>query len=309
MENLRVSVIIPSYNSRTTIENCLKPLEHQTNTEKFEVIVVDSSTDGTAYFVEQQFPNIRLFTFPYRKFPGNTRNFGVSQSKGEILAFTDADCIIAQNWISEIIKAHRNHYPIIGGAIDNGSPESYIGWAYYFSEFRQWMPESLAGPVVDIPTSCLTMKRWAFDKYGPFLEDPYGSDTEFNWRAGKDGYKPLFIPSLKVAHINIASFRGFLKRKFFRGIYFAGARIKKHNFSTLQRIAFVIISPLLPFLLFYRVTRRVYKNGIYLKQFILSSPLVFVGLTAWSCGEFVGSLLKCKKGIASNENSCHRCYI
>lgn len=288
MNSTKVSVIIPSYNSRKTIEKCLRSLEKQKG--DFEVIVVDSSEDGTAEIVAQRFPNVRLYTFSERKFPGDARNFGVSKARGEILAFTDADCIVDRNWASEISKAHQNQYPLIGGVIDNGNPESYVGWAYYFCEFSQWMPESPAGQMVEIPTGCLSLKRWAFDKYGPFWEGIYCSDTVFNWRAGKDGHRPLFVPSIKVSHINMTSLRGFLKRKVFHGRYFAMVRIKERSFSTLQRIAFVMISPLLPFLLFYRTTRRVFKNGIYLKQFMLSSPLVFLGLTAWSCGEFVGYL-------------------
>lgn len=295
MEYITVSVIIASYNSRTTIEKCLFSLENQKSSEKFEVIVVDSSEDGTANIVAQQFPKVRLFVFPNRKFPGDARNLGVSKSNGEILAFTDADCITTKNWISEIIKAHQNQYPLIGGAIDNGNPQSYVGWGFYFSEFSQWMPNSPAGPMVVIPTGCLTMKRWAFDKYGPFLEGTYCSDAVFNWRAVKDGYKPLFVPYIKVSHINFTSLSGFLKRKFVRGKYFAIARINEYNFSTLRRIRFFIISPLLPFVVFYEVTRRVFKNSIYIKQFILSSPLVFLGLTAWCSGEFVGYLLKSRK--------------
>ncbi len=68
------------------------------------MIVVDSSKDGTARIVAQQFPNVKLYAFSERKFPGDTRNFGISQAKGEILAFTDADCIIDQNWVNEILS-------------------------------------------------------------------------------------------------------------------------------------------------------------------------------------------------------------
>lgn len=290
--NIRVSVIIASYNSRTTIEKCLRSLVNQNTPEDFEVIIVDSSADGTADIVAQQFSKVRLFTFPERKFPGDARNFGVSKAKGELIAFTDADCLVDRNWIDQIIKAHSNdQHPIIGGSIDNGT-ESYMGWTFYFCEFSQWMPESPTCRMVQIPTGCLSLKRGAFAKYGPFLEGTYSSDTAFGWRAGRDGHAPLFLPSMKVSHISQSSAWNFLKRKFYRGKYFAAIRIQEQRFSILRRSAFVMIFPLLPLLLFYRVTCRILKHSRHLKKFILSSPLVFLGLTAWSCGELLGYLSK-----------------
>ena len=290
--NITLSVIVASYNSSETIEKCLQSLEDQKNREDFEVIVVDSSEDGTPEIVENQFPKVRLYTFSERKFPGDARNFGVSKAKGQIFAFTDADCIVDNTWVNEIIKAHQTPYPAIGGAIANGNPESYPGWGYYFCEFSQWMSQSQECRMVEIPTCCLSIKLWAFDKYGPFLEGVYCSDTAFHWKLGKDGHKPLFVPSIKVSHINIQSLIKFLKKEVMHGRFFAAVRVSEQKFSMLQRITYVMISPLLPFLLFYHTAKDVLKKEVYLKQFILSSPLVLLGLTAWSFGEFLGYLSK-----------------
>ena len=177
MKQVKVSVIVPAYNARATITDCLGALEDQSLRDECEIIVVDSSTDDTAAVVAEMFPEVRLFTFPERRFPSSARNFAVSQARGEIIAFTDADCVVAPGWLGEIIGAHRSDLPVIGGAIDNGSPESYIGWVYYFCEFNQWMPRARRGLVSEIPTCCLSMKRAAFDRYGPFLDGTYCSDT------------------------------------------------------------------------------------------------------------------------------------
>ncbi len=174
-KGIKISVIIASYNSSRTIEKCLRSLQRQTNQEDFEVIVVDSSEDGTAGIVAHQFPEVRLYTFSDRRFPGDARNFGVSMAKGDILAFTDADCVVDQNWIKEIAEAHQAPYPVIGGAIDNANPDSNVGWAYYFCEFSQWMPGFPKCEMAEIPTCCLSLKRWAFDTCGPFEKGTYCS--------------------------------------------------------------------------------------------------------------------------------------
>lgn len=220
-EKFQLSVIIASYNSKKTIEGCLSSLKNQKTDKGFEIIVVDSSTDGTAKLVEERFPEVKLYRFSGKKFPGDARNYGISRAKGEIIAFTDTDCIVANNWINEIIDAHNAHpeHPAIGGTVDNGNAQSYVGWGAYFCEFSQWMPQFPKCHMVDIPGCCLSIKRWAFEKYGPFLEGGYCSDTAFNWRLKSDGHKPLFIPSIKIYHININRFRKFLKKEVMREVF------------------------------------------------------------------------------------------
>ncbi len=291
----QLSIIIASYNAEKTIESCLESLENQATDKDFEVIVVDSSPDGTAKLIEERFPDVNLYRFSERKFPGDARNFGISISNCKIIAFIDTDCVADRNWVNEILMAHERPYPVIGGAIENGNPDSYIGWAVYFCEFSQWMPQLQKCFMVEIPTCCLSLKRWVFDKYGQFLEGTYCEDTALHWRLGKYNLKPLFIPSVKVAHTNVNSLRLFVRKELIHGRYFSKVRVLEQELSMLKRIVFVLLSPILPFLLFSRVAKRVLRNKIYFKQFIFVSPLVFFGLIVWSCGEFVGYLSKPKK--------------
>ena len=57
-----LSVIVVAYNARSLIGDCLRSLESQATSRSFEVIVVDSSTDGTGDFVAETFPNARLLS-------------------------------------------------------------------------------------------------------------------------------------------------------------------------------------------------------------------------------------------------------
>ena len=295
MREVVVSVIIPSFNSQHTIEKCLHALEKQKCPHNFEIIVVDSSQDSTSKIILQKFPNISHYSFSERKYPGDARNFGVTKANGQIFAFTDSDCIVDQDWIEKIIEAHKNPSPLIGGIIDNGNPESYVGWGHYFSEFSQWMPQTTPGNIEEVPAGCLSIKRWAFKKYGPFPEGTYSEDTLFNWRLSESQEKPLFIPGIKVRHINQANFFKLLKKQAIHGKFFAIVRISTKNFSVFRRSVFVIFSPLLPFVLFYRICKRMTQNKTYAKQFIIASPIVFFSLISWSWGEFCGYLSKTRQ--------------
>jgi GT2 family glycosyltransferase len=287
---VEVSVIVASYNSSRTIERCLESLQRQKGAPDYEVLVVDSSTDDTAERVASRFPDVRLFTFAERKYPGDARNAGIARARGAILAFTDADCIVDENWIAEIVKAHESPRPIIGGSVDNANPESYVGWGYYFCEFSHWMPQLPAATLVEIPTCCLSLKRWAFDKYGPFLEGVYCSDTDFNWKLARAGHPPLFVPSIKVSHINVDNLPRFLKHEPMHGRAFARLRARVEGFSRSRRLLYIALSPLLPLLLWFRVARLALAHARTRGRFLAASPVVLAGFAAWSLGELAGYL-------------------
>lgn len=107
-----VSVIVPVYNGADTIAACLESLLRQTYpADAYEVIVIENgSTDDTTRVVEQ-YP-VRLFHSEERG-PASARNFGLSRSEADIVAFTDADCVADPNWLSELVKPYTD--PAIGG--------------------------------------------------------------------------------------------------------------------------------------------------------------------------------------------------
>lgn len=297
-ENPQLSVIIASYNSVRTIERCLQSLNNQITPKNFEIIVVDSSKDGTAELVEEKFRKVRLCRFSKRKFCGDARNFGISVARAKIIAFIDADCTADRNWVNEILKAHQFPHLAIGGSIANGNPESYVGWAAYFCEFSQWMPSRYRRWLTDIPGASMSYKRKVFEQYSHFIEGTYCSDTDFHWRLRQNGHLLQFVPSILVFHRNIDNFGRFLKHEFFHGRSFGQVRVKSQNFSKLRRSIYVILFFLISVKLFLGIGLSNFKNRIYLSAFLKASPLLILGIISWSLGECVGYV-----GGQTNEKS------
>jgi glycosyltransferase involved in cell wall biosynthesis len=290
-EKPQLSIIVASYNSRKTIESCLESLKNQKTYKRFEIIVVDSSSDGTAALIKKRFPKVRLYQFPERKFCGDARNFGLSVAKAEIIAFIDADCRAAPNWVGQILRAHRSPSLAIGGPIANGNPESYIGGAAYFCEFSQWMPNAPSKPFRDIAGTNMSYKKRVFEEYGGFIEGTYSSDTEFHWRLEKNGHVLQFVPSILVFHHNIDRLGRFLRHEFEHGRSFARVRMKSQDFSEWRRLFYGTFFFLIPWWLLLKVGVRNLKNRIYFAHFLKICPLLILGLVAWSLGECVGYLL------------------
>jgi hypothetical protein len=177
---------------------------------------------------------------------------------------------------------------VIGGAIDNANPESAVGWAAYLLELSRWLPSRPAGPMAEIPTGCLSVKRWAFERWGPFLEGTYSSDTAFHWRLVRDGHRPFFDPAIRVAHVNIDHLGELARRKLRHGRDFARLRARAERFSPGRRAAFAALAPALPALLWTRIARRVARDRVVRTRFAAATPLLLLALAAWSAGEAIG---------------------
>jgi GT2 family glycosyltransferase len=283
-----VSVVVPSFGTAGTIERCLGALRAQKTSASYELIVVESGRDGAGDLVAARFPEVRLLRFDERKLPGEGRNIGIRAARGAILAFTDADCVPAPDWVESIHKAHADPRPVVGGVVANGNPASRVGRAYYYTEFNRWLPGSPAGRVSDMPACCWSMKRVAYDRYGPFLEGTYCSDTAFHWRMAADGQQPYLEPAIAVAHVNPGRFTRCIAHEAMHGRAFARVRIAEGRMPRVVAAVRAATAPLLPFVLFARALRNAARRPGHLRDFLAVAPLAFLAMGGWSYGEASG---------------------
>ena len=246
------------------------------------------STDGTARVVERDYPEVTLITFSERKFAGGARNAGILAAHGDIIAFIDADCTAATNWVNAIIQAHGAPHAAIGGAIANGGHGGVASWAAFFCEFSEWMPGGSARWLEDMAAANISYKRSVLEEFGPFIEDTYCSDSELHWRMARNGHRIWFEPSVLVNHHSIDKLDAFLKHEFAHGRSFARVRASGQHFSFGRRTVYAGLCWLIPFALLARQLRRHARNRTHVATFIKSLPLLVAGLFAWGIGEGVG---------------------
>jgi len=102
---LFVSVVIPVFNDSERLKLCLKALENQTYPrDSYEVIVVDNGSDSPVELAPALFPQVQV---AQESRPGSyaARNAGIMLSRGDVIAFTDSDCIPAADWIEKGVAA------------------------------------------------------------------------------------------------------------------------------------------------------------------------------------------------------------
>lgn len=118
----KFSVVVCTFNAGGDLKDCLKSLENQ-DYDEIEIIVVnDASTDGTAQYLEffrkQSKALTRVVTNERNLGVAGSRNVGIQNATGEVIAFTDADCVADRHWITELAKVYdRRPAAAAGGRI------------------------------------------------------------------------------------------------------------------------------------------------------------------------------------------------
>src|SRR4051812_15109114 len=111
-----VSVIVPTRNRRESLHRTLDALEAQTY-ERFEVVVVDdASVDGTSASLQQHRWRIRLTLVQGNGLgPAAARNKGLAQARGELIAFTDSDCVPDSGWLTAGVASFDDDVDVVQG--------------------------------------------------------------------------------------------------------------------------------------------------------------------------------------------------
>ena len=272
-----VSVVIASYNQKDTIKACVESLLNQKTVRSYEVIVVDSSDNGTGDVLERYVPGITLIRSRRRLFGGTAINVGNARARGNIIACTDTDVVVDDTWIENIYREHSKHN-VVGGTVHNGTPHSAVGWGVYLFEFSEYIG-TRNKHVRHMPTCNISFKKEHLKHYGPFPDVHMSYDLLFTARIGS----PIFFSKrVVVTHINRTDAVAVLKHCYMLGYTAAKARRMVRlpgGFLLKRRI-------LIPLLSLYRLALIAYRASCssHFLPFLLTLPLVISNLIAWNLG-------------------------
>lgn len=297
------SVVIPAYKSRQTISACLESLLNQDTGLPYEVILVESSGDGAADIVREEFPSVRLIESRERLLSGAARNLGAESASGEILLFIDSDCIAEPGWIGKMWQAHREFDgAAVAGAVLNGNPESAVSVASYITEFSDFFPFGESRLMDYLPSCNLSYKADVFRKYGGFdPSQPLYVDLMFNRRLHAAGEKLLFRPDIEVAHKHRSRLDDYLRHEKSRGRAAVVARRKGllvgRWWVSRPILAYLTVAPLFArkaSVFSYRYARAYPSDGRMLAR---SLPIVWAGLLSWHYGFIRETINGSKAGV------------
>jgi glycosyltransferase involved in cell wall biosynthesis len=207
-QRLRVSVVVPSLNS-PMIDRVLDALRCQ-NVAPLEVLVVGLDQLGLV----REDALVRLLSTGQPVSPARARNLGAQAARGEVICYTDADCIARPDWIARLLERHSDGAQVVGGgvAVDR---DDYWRLCDNVVAFTPFLASSAPGPRPYLPSLNLSIRRTLLEEFGGFDERfPFasGEDTDLSFRLRRAGHTLWFDPRAAVLHQHMRASPGDLWR-------------------------------------------------------------------------------------------------
>jgi glycosyltransferase involved in cell wall biosynthesis len=243
----RVSVVVCCYNMAAELRKCLESLRRQTYRNKEIIVVDDASTDETARVVSEfnrsSQGSVRLVSNATNLGVAGSRNVGIRHAKGDIIAFTDADCTVDEDWLVELVRAFLgDRTAAVGGRILDDDCSN----VWELSEKGHNYVARAEGAVTyvqgcNMAFNATVLRSTMFDdeiKYG--YEEALLCDLLV-----RDGYQIWYNPRAVVHHKHRRDLAGLLKQKCSRGYSSIWYRKRRRKFPMLKRHFLMLVSLLL----------------------------------------------------------------
>jgi O-antigen biosynthesis protein len=241
-----ISVVVPFHNSEKTIQSCLEALTAQITPPKEIIMVENCSSDRSEEIVIDFIRihnNFRVHLVKETKIgPSPARNRGIKEATGEIIAFTDSDCVPDKSWLKNIEQAFRN--PDVGavaGRVVGLNPTTVIDKFHAMftmqgsAQAQNYRHFTLLRG--GFPTANLTARKPLLDSLGGFDENMkiYSEDYDLCARIYQAGFCIQYEPLAVVYHQH----RNTLKGTWFQSVGFGKGHpvLLKRHFKSMVILA------------------------------------------------------------------------
>ena len=220
-DEMDISVIVPFYNEQAHLVQCIESLRAQSlPADRFEIIVVDNNSTDRSAEIAGQFGDVTVIQ---ERKAGSyaARNAGVQRAKGRILAFTDADCEVARDWLERILQAFANEKTVflLGSRRFENELFPLGSMADYENEKARYVYTKRDSRLYYAYTNNFAVRREGFERCGPFPERARGGDVILACRLvtayGCDAAE--FVPDMQVRHLEIDDWYGWHRKMWLYG--------------------------------------------------------------------------------------------
>ena len=278
-----VSIVIPVLNDEKFIGGCLDSINKiNYPKDRYEIIVVDGGSEDKTVEKIKEYNNVKLINSTTGT--SHQRNVGIKEAKGELIALTDADCIVDRDWLINGVKHFKdNKIALVGGP--NCTPknstflEKSAGYLLSSKLATGSMSTRYAGKGVkeagetELIACNNIIRKDIILKVGGFNEDFFpAEENELYYRLKAKGYKLLFNAEMVVWHHRVPLYRPFANQIYRYGQF--RAKLLKTE-PKIFRILFLLPSLLVLYLLFGGILATLILGEIV----SFSKPTVFSNST------------------------------
>lgn len=202
-----VSVVIPTRNRKELLLSTIKSLFKQSYPkDRYEIIIVDnSSTDGTDVMIQSIKRESQCILKYYRKEnkgPGVSRNLGISKANGDIIAFTDSDCVADENWLKSGVAEMSEGVGLVQGRTIPNPDQSKRTFQHtqdirresgFYETCNMFYRKEILDLVGGFSQDFCGLGLFGVPRWG-------GEDADLGWRVKKQGWKSVFADEAVVYH-------------------------------------------------------------------------------------------------------------
>ena len=217
---MRFSIIIPVFNRPEELDELLQSIGAQRPNTNPEVIVVEDGSSRTSSHIVKKYEKTLEITYCFKKNsgPGDSRNYGMHRSSGDYFILLDSDCILPQDYLSNIENAlEKNYVDAFGGP--DAAHESFTSWqkAINYSMTSLLTTGGLrnketASTKFQLRSFNMGLSKDAFNLTGGFSKQRIGEDIDLNFKLLDKGCTTKLIPEAKVFHKRRSSIGAFFRQ-------------------------------------------------------------------------------------------------
>lgn len=290
-----VTIVVPAYRGRATILTCLGSIQKAAVGWRCEIIVVESSGDGAAELVREQFPEVTVIASPIRLSAGKARNEGLARARGRWVLCVDQDCLVPLDWVHRLVGLLQQ--PGTGGAggsIAVANPANLSGWCVYFLEFLNHFPSRAAVQNDNFLIGANSAWHSEVVSKVRFPDQTLGEDLLLSEEVRRMGLAVRYDPQITVRHHNREGWSEFVR--YCRAMGMAAAvdqsQLGGKAVAILRRMP--LLSFGIPLIMLPRIAIRLQGAPPgYLIRFLLLLPCCAFGQWVWA-GSFRKGLIQAR---------------
>lgn len=213
-----ISIIIPNYNGKKYLKECLDSLYSMDQLE-FEVIIIDNASQDDDFKWVGQYNNLHFKQLDKNYGFSRAVNEGIYLAKGEYVLLLNNDTVIEKDFVQELVKTIKKDKQIFAVSSkmiayhnrelidDAGDEYNLLGWTKKRGDGKSVEDFTTEKRVFSACAGAALYRKNIFDEIGYFDENffAYMEDVDIGYRANIYGYKNVYCPDAKVYHIGSAT--------------------------------------------------------------------------------------------------------
>lgn len=218
LRTVRASIIIPAYNAAATLEECLAACANQSHPAAEVIVVDDGSSDDTPTIAERLGAQC---VRQHNRGPAAARNAGAGAAIGDILVFTDSDCVPEPDWLERLLAGFTEDSIVgVGGSYGIRNDSSLL--ARIIHEEIVLRHQRFRDRVDFLGSFNVAYRRAAFEAAGGFDESfarASGEDNDLAYRLHDNGGTLRFVADARVAHYHPTRLLPYLRTQMRHGFW------------------------------------------------------------------------------------------